>query len=348
MAGNDILFEYLDGHLIPVPARGYDGSFVTADKRTIFTLKQAVAKFGMAEDELRALYSNTFKRLVPPELLPSLSRRSASATDVLRMSEEEQLLRRRRYGHLSDEDFCVMVAECRRRGLDPWLGHVIAEMRHNETTRLPEMTIYTTLAGMRTHARNSGRYVGRDGPFWCSRDGAWRDVWLADDPPYAAKVGVRLHRPDALVWGVSRWDEIAPFKMGDGGEVVYPQMWARMPARMLAKTAEVDGLRAAFPEFGSLYIREEMEQRDNPPRRLKPPAPAPRVDDLLTGSPMMFAIELSAYGFRTDEQRAKLVEQFRTHHAALYEQNEAAFRATVLRAVYANPEAYGGVRPPSM
>jgi hypothetical protein len=76
------------------------------------------------------------------------------------------------------------------------------------------------------------------------------------------------------VWGVATWVEYAQVYDGQPTE-----MWARMPSNQLAKCAEAQALRKAFPaELSGLYAKEEMDQAENPTPiqgELVPPATAP-------------------------------------------------------------------------
>jgi hypothetical protein len=66
--------------------------------------------------------------------------------------------------------------------------------RQQETTHYPEVSI----DGLRACAERTGNYAGQLGPEWCGPDGEWKDIWLGDDPPTGARVGI-LRKTDGEV-----------------------------------------------------------------------------------------------------------------------------------------------------
>lgn len=160
---------------------------------------------------------------------------------------------------------------CQRTGLDPFAKQIYGIKRQGK------LTIQTSIDGFRLQAQRSHDYAGQEGPQWCGEDGIWRDVWLSKDVhPAAARVGVYRKGWSRPAWGVSTWNEYAQFYNGK------PQgQWGTMPANMLAKCAESQALRKAFPaELSGLYSRDEMAQADNesPVETGPPPTPSGVVD----------------------------------------------------------------------
>lgn len=171
----------------------------------------------------------------------------------------------------------LFLRECQRTGLDPWAKQIYMLERRSKNKAgqwETRWTIQTGIDGLRLMAERSGVLAGVGAPQWCGEDGVWKDVWTSKDKPTAAKVEVwRADKAMPFV-GVCLFDE---YKQNN-------TMWDTKSAHMIAKCAEAQGLRKAFPQdLSGLHIPEELtpepERKPVDTSRLRPiQASVERID----------------------------------------------------------------------
>ncbi len=163
---------------------------------------------------------------------------------------------------LTPTEFALFLTVAARTGLDPFARQIYAikrKQRQPDGSYKEVMVLQTGIDGFRSIGSRTGNYAGQEGPQWCGRDGVWHDIWLEDDFPAAARVGIYLKGSDKPVWGVAKWREFAP--LNDKGQVT--GLWYKMPDHMLAKCAEAQAWRKAFPyEMAGVRAEEETTREE--------------------------------------------------------------------------------------
>lgn len=160
----------------------------------------------------------------------------------------------------TDNELELFLYQCKKTGLDPLAKQIYAVFRKNYKTGKNEMSIQTSIDGYRLIAQRSGKYKGQVGPFWCGKDGVWSDVWLSEENPYAAKVGVLREGFSEPVFAVAKWSSYVQVNFKDKKPV---NKWASMPDLMIGKCSEALALRKVFPQdLAGLYTDDEMDQAD--------------------------------------------------------------------------------------
>ncbi len=179
--------------------------------------------------------------------------------------EKIELMKRTIARGASEDELALFIEQCSRTGLDPFARQIYSVRRKqwNSQSRSYEeaQVIQVSIDGFRLIADRTHKYAGQVGPWWCGPDGEWVEVWLSDEPPSAARVGVMRHDFQQPLYAVALYKSYV--QTNAYGEPV--SRWKTDPAGMLAKCAEALALRRAFPhELSGLYTTEEMGQADNP------------------------------------------------------------------------------------
>jgi phage recombination protein Bet len=174
-------------------------------------------------------------------------------------------------------EFDLFITVAQRAGLDPFRKQIYALVFNKDKADKRNMSIITGIDGFRVIAARSGRYRPDEDEATYEYDPALRGPL---NPLGIVKATVRIHIADAQkaggwkpVTGWAYWDEFAPIKdewaeneqgkwKPTGKQTLDTTgNWARMPRVMIAKCAEAQALRKAFPEdLSGLYETAELDR----------------------------------------------------------------------------------------
>jgi phage recombination protein Bet len=152
----------------------------------------------------------------------------------------EKMIRDNYVGQAPAEMIDAYIHMCKHRGLSPEEKQVYLIKRGDK------WSIETSIDGYRAIADRTGLYAGGDAP-----------VFTYDDKGQLESATVTVYK---MVQGVrcafTSTAYIAEFKTSG-------PTWSKMPRVMLAKCAESQALRRAFPvQTGGIYTADEMDQAD--------------------------------------------------------------------------------------
>ena len=189
--------------------------------------------------------------------------------DLITFDEKKiEIIRKQLYPKLSEAQFEIFISSAKARGLDPVLNQIHAVTRNVKVSSNPDkyedrMTIQVGIDGFRLIAARTGEFVGCD------------ETKFEFENKFPVEARVTVYRlvqgQKAAFTGVAYWDEFYP---GDKQGF----MWKSKPRTMLAKCAEAQALRKAFPnDLSGVYEPAEVEQVE-----LKDVTPEKFSDDIRT------------------------------------------------------------------
>lgn len=167
------------------------------------------------------------------------------------------------------------LMQAQRLDLDPFTGQIwLVPRKDNSGQKVHRTEI--GIAGFRQVAHRSGVYGGPAPYLWLNASGEWVDVWTsATEHPIAARCEVVRTDHQRPYVGTVTWAEGAVGYRKDGKFELGP-LWKGRPSFMLAKCAEVQALRQAFPDLSGVLLRGEVAGGDAPADQIE----AVRVDEI--------------------------------------------------------------------
>lgn len=177
------------------------------------------------------------------------------------LSEEELIntLRNSLYPGAQNASIKLVISYCKASGLDPMQKPVHIVPMFDKKTRSFRDVIMPGIGSYRIQASRSGEYAGVSDPEFGSDIKENIGGETITYPSWCRVVVKRMLKNGVLAEfaATERWKENYATKSKD---IVTPNaIWAKRPYAQLAKCAEAQALRKAFPEIGSQPTAEEME-----------------------------------------------------------------------------------------
>jgi len=189
--------------------------------------------------------------------------KSNSGLPALAMDESElvNVLRNSLYPGAQLDSIKLVVSYCKASGLDPMQKPVhIVPMWDSKSGAMRDV-VMPGIGLYRTQAARSGEYAGvTDAEFGADVNENIGGVTITY--PVSCKVTVKRLMANGTIAEFSateRWKENYAVKGGKEKSIAPNTMWIKRPYAQLAKCAEAQALRKAFPECGSQPTADEME-----------------------------------------------------------------------------------------
>jgi len=185
---------------------------------------------------------------------------------ALAINEQELLtvLENSLYPGAQKESIKLVIGYCKAAGLDPMQKPVhIVPIWDSKSGRMRDV-VMPGIGLYRTQASRSGQYAGVSEPEYgpdVTKTLGGQEITF----PAWCRVTVKrlLSNGQTAEFSASeRWEENYAVKGGQAKSVAPNAMWTRRPYAQLAKCAEAQALRKAFPELGSAPTADEMEGKE--------------------------------------------------------------------------------------
>lgn len=165
------------------------------------------------------------------------------------------------YPGAAPESIKLVLGYCRAAGLDPMQKPVHIVPMWDRSAGAMRDVVMPGIGLYRTQAARSGEYAGitepEFGPDVTEMIGGAEVTY-----PQWCRVTVKRRLPDGMIADFTArefWKENYAVKGGKDKSIAPNAMWAKRPYGQVAKCAQAQALRMAFPEIGSSPTADEME-----------------------------------------------------------------------------------------
>lgn len=185
---------------------------------------------------------------------------------ALALPEQELMLvlKNSLYPGAQDESIKLVLGYCKASGLDPMHKPVHIVPMYDSKIGGYRDTIMPGIGLYRTQAARSGEYAGvSDAEYGPDVTENLSGVQITY-PAWCRVTVRRLLKTGQIAefTATERWKENYAVKGGKEKSIAPNSMWSKRPYAQIAKCAEAQALRKAFPEFGAQPTSDEMEGKE--------------------------------------------------------------------------------------
>lgn len=179
------------------------------------------------------------------------------------VSNDEQMIRTLQqslYPGANSESVAMVISYCTQAKLDPLQKPVHIVPMWDSKSRTMRDVIMPGIGLYRTQASRSGEYGGISEPEFGDDITAQIGGQQITYPKWCKVTVTRLiNGTPALFTAKELWSENYAVRGGKEKSIAPNAMWSKRPYAQIAKCAEAQALRKAFPELGAQPTYEEME-----------------------------------------------------------------------------------------
>lgn len=255
-----------------------------------------------------------------PSNLPALAMNEAQLITVL----ENSL-----YPGANPQSIAMVVSYCQASSLDPMQKPVhIVPMWDSKASKMRDV-IMPGIGLYRTQAARTGQYAGVSEPEYGEDVTEKLDGKEITFPKWCRVTVKRVLSDGTIAEFTARefWKENYAVKGGKDKSIAPNAMWSKRPYAQLAKCAQAQALRIAFPEIGSQPTADEMEGKEIDITPIMEPNPHKPVRAALEGvainpEDMAYLRELAAELVHRCEVEGKVSDAYDAKESAMLDADQ--------------------------
>jgi phage recombination protein Bet len=180
--------------------------------------------------------------------------------EALYNAGQVNLIRATKAKGLNNDEFLRFIEFAKEVGLNPLNDTIIPKLLNENDPQKRQLSFYIKISGLRTMADRTGQYLAGSEEAKITRRTTAKNE--ASNPLGIVKATVKIKKWMGGSWhevvGKANWDEFAPIV---DGVIAKDSFWRKMPEHMIAKCAEAEALRRAFPAvFANTFEQAEYDK----------------------------------------------------------------------------------------